>query len=123
MTMCHLVDKDKKNKVPGDMFYDRLFHASSGCYAWKENCTTPHLIVILPGGWAWDMDSRASNCNMRDDNEHRCWIKHGEPPNITVNKQGKTCGAGGGSINAPGNMDGSRPGWHGFLQNGELVSV
>lgn len=82
-----------------------------------------HLFVIVPikysdgtfGGHRWDVDSRASNCDQQHDRMHRCWVKHGELPNITVDKAGLTCGAGAGSIMVPG--------WHGFLQNGILKEV
>jgi hypothetical protein len=40
-------------------------------------------------------------------------VRHGTPPDVTVDKNGLTCNAGGGSIQVPG--------WHGFLRNGELV--
>jgi len=71
-----------------------------------------HLIVITPGG-QWNIDSRASNCGSPYDYKHRCWVRHGQPPNITVDKDGVTCVAGGGSIQC-----GS---YHGFLRNGELT--
>lgn len=77
-----------------------------------ENEREPHLIVMTPGG-PWDIDSRASNCTMKGDKKHRCWIRHGEAPLITVDKNGLTCGAGAGSIQC-GN-------YHGFLRNGELT--
>lgn len=70
------------------------------------------LVVICPGGKAWHIDSRASNCDMPDDNVHRCWVRHGVPPLITVDKNGVTCGAGAGSI--------LQPNYHGFLTNGEF---
>lgn len=70
------------------------------------------LWVQTPGG-SWCIDSRASNCTMPYDYDHRCWIRHGEPPNVTVDKNGKTCAAGAGSIQC-GN-------YHGFLQNGALT--
>jgi hypothetical protein len=70
------------------------------------------LTVKTPGG-DWNIDSRASNCTMPDDKVHKCWVRHGEVPNITVDKAGETCGAGAGSI-----LCGS---YHGFLINGELV--
>lgn len=73
----------------------------------------PQLTVILPDLQPWDIDSRASNCTMPDDFEHRCWIRHGEPPANTVDKNGLTCAAGGGSI-----QTGS---WHGYLRDGLLV--
>lgn len=67
------------------------------------------LMAKTPGG-EWCIDSRASNCTMPDDDEHRCWIRHGTPPEIHVDKNGKTCQAGAGSI-ISGN-------YHGFLHNG-----
>ena len=70
------------------------------------------LMVKTPGG-EWYVDGRASNCTMPNDDVHRCWVRRGEVPNITVDKAGDTCGAGGGSIQA-----GS---YHGFLTNGELT--
>lgn len=69
------------------------------------------LVVKTPGG-DWVVDSRASNCGLPDDNEHKCWIRHGEAPNITVDKNGKTCTAGAGSIQCRN--------YHGFLRNGFL---
>jgi len=68
------------------------------------------LVVKCPNGSEWIIDSRASNCTMPKDNEHRCWVRHGEPPLITVDKNGKTCQAGGGSIQAGD--------YHGFLRGG-----
>lgn len=67
------------------------------------------LMAKTPGG-EWCIDSRASNCTMPDDDEHRCWVRHGTPPEIHVDKNGKTCAAGAGSI-VSGN-------YHGFLHNG-----
>jgi hypothetical protein len=72
------------------------------------------LIVICPDGRQWMIDSRASNCTMKDDHVHRCWVRHGEPPNITVDKNGHTCAAGGGSIDTGT--------FHGFLRNGAFTS-
>lgn len=68
------------------------------------------------GRSSWYIDGRASNCTMPSDGEHRCWVRHGTVgERLTVDKSGKTCGAGGGSFF----MDGDR--WHGFLENGVLV--
>jgi hypothetical protein len=82
-----------------------------------DNKAEPHLIVRCPNGPEqtrdWDIDSRASNCALPGDKVHRCWIRHGVPPTITVDKAGLTCIAGAGSI--------ALPNWHGFLRNGELV--
>lgn len=72
----------------------------------------PPLLVATPGG-EWNIDSRASNCTLKTDRLHRCWIRHGTPPNITVDKAGRSCAAGAGSIQA-----GS---YHGFLRNGQLT--
>lgn len=77
-----------------------------------DNKTDGHLHVKTPGG-EWNIDSRASNCTLPQDRTHRCWVRHGEPPNITVDKNGDTCAAGAGSIIC-GN-------YHGFLRNGELT--
>jgi hypothetical protein len=73
----------------------------------------PHLHVICPGFGQWNIDSRASNCTMPYDYEHRCWIRHGEPPVITVDKNGLTCEAGAGSIQCGK--------YHGFLRDGEFT--
>lgn len=70
------------------------------------------LVVRVPKKHDWIVDSRASNCTMPQDNVHKCWVRHGSPPNITVDKNGNTCSAGAGSIAVPG--------WHGFLRNGYL---
>lgn len=80
-------------------------------YGWT-NCDGRHLFVVLPEGTHWDVDSRATNCTMPNDNTHRCWVLHGEAPNVHVDKNGPTCGAGGGSIMVPG--------FHGFLHHGDL---
>lgn len=70
------------------------------------------LTVRLPNGHHWTIDSRASNCTLREDNVHRCWVRHGKAPDITVDKNGHTCGAGAGSILAGD--------YHGFLRGGYL---
>lgn len=62
----------------------------------------------------WCIDSRASNCDKKDDHIHKCWCRHGEAPNFTVDKIGNTCNAGGGSF--------MRGNYHGFLRNGELTN-
>jgi hypothetical protein len=73
------------------------------------------LHVCCPDGHTWCIDSQASNCDKKDDvgefaSSHRCWVRHGTPPMITVDKRGRTCGAGAGSIQTPG--------YHGHLTNG-----
>ncbi len=69
------------------------------------------LVVKTPGG-EWCIDNRASNCSKPDDDTHRCWVRHGSPPNITVDKNGDSCAAGAGSI--------AQKDYHGFLRNGYL---
>ena len=82
-----------------------------------------HLHVMLPGppnedgtisdfGHPWDVDSRANNCTLPDDRIHRCWVREGTQPNVSVSKNGHTCAAGAGSIRVAW--------WHGFLRNGIL---
>jgi hypothetical protein len=100
------------------------------------------IMVITPGG-GWMIDGRASNCDSpckhcgvpykdhkneisgqslpaanscdqyEDSRPHKCWVRHGQLPLITVDKDGITCGAGSGSI-----LIGE---YHGFLKNGELT--
>ena len=80
-----------------------------------DNEKEPHLIVCCPNGSDtrdWDIDSRCSNCGSPEDRLHRCWIRHGVPPVITVDKAGPSCNAGAGSI--------ALPHWHGFLTQGVL---
>lgn len=73
------------------------------------------LYVRLPNRHDWAVDARASNCTLPNDDLHYCWVRHGDPRtgNVHVDKNGLTCGAGGGSILA-GN-------YHGFLHNGYLT--
>jgi len=78
---------------------------------WDNQYEAP-LFVRTPGG-DWNIDSRANNCTLKNDRLHRCWIRHGVPPNVTVDKAGKTCSAGAGSIQAGT--------YHGFLKNGQLT--
>lgn len=77
-------------------------------------CITPRTTPPNPtdAGY-WYIDSRASNCTMKDDKEHRCWVRHGTVGEaLHVDKNGKTCAAGAGSI--------QNANWHGFLHNGVL---
>lgn len=81
-------------------------------YPWKGpdgRC----LVVKCPNGQEWVIDSRASNCTMPDDTAHRCWVRHGQPPHVTVDKNGLTCAAGAGSIQAGD--------YHGFLRDGKFT--
>lgn len=79
------------------------------------------LTVILPDNTPWHVDSRASNCTMKETDPtfslHKCWVRTGDPrsdpPVVTVSKAGPTCAAGAGSI--------ASPGYHGFLTDGALI--
>lgn len=73
------------------------------------------LQVICPDGTPWVIDSRANNCDRKDDDEHKCWVRHGVPPNVSVGKDGNTCGAGAGSILTHN--------YHGYLRNGSFVDA
>lgn len=84
------------------------------------------LVVRVPNGSGgvhdWMVDSRCSNCTLKDDNVHKCWVRHGNPPDITVDKNGVTCAAGAGSIGV-WNGNQTAYSWHGFLRNGDLVTA
>lgn len=102
---------------PGDVFFSTWEHENGRREGWCdwENCEGPHLHAILPNGREWNVDARASNCALKDDRLHRCWVRHGSPEDgtIHVDKGGRTCSAGAGSIDAGG--------WHGYLDHGAFV--
>lgn len=96
---------------PGCMFWNDWYPHNDKCWpAGWTNCDGKHLMAVTPDGHHWDIDGRASNCTMPDDTTHRCWVRSGEPPNVTAGKAGHTCQAGAGSI--------ATPGYHGFLRDG-----
>jgi hypothetical protein len=102
------IPKDANERpVPGAMFWMKF---SGGHCSEHEPPCQHHLMAVTPDGHWWDIDGRASNCSNRSDKRHRCWVRHGEPPHITVDKAGLTCSAGAGSIQTDQ--------WHGFLSNG-----
>lgn len=72
------------------------------------------LTVRLPNGHDWVIDDEATSCTRRGDLTHRCWVRHGTAPRITVDKRGETCAAGAGSIQSGD--------FHGYLTNGVLSS-
>lgn len=84
-------------------------------HGWAANCGPDGRSIVckVPVNHDWHIDGPCSNCT-RPNEPHKCWVRHGEPPNLTVDKNGDTCAAGAGSILTPT--------WHGFLRNGELVS-
>lgn len=92
---------------PGAMWFDYM------STEYWQNETGPHLKVVTPSGSFWDIDGRCSNCTMIADELHRCWVRHGDAPVITVDKNGLTCAAGVGSIAVAG--------YHGHLRNGEFT--
>lgn len=95
-----------REPVPGMMYYaEWLEDHPSWCGSDGKS-----LHVVCPDRHTWCVDSVANNCTMKDDHKHKCWIRHGTPPMITVDKKGLTCQAGAGSIKTPG--------YHGFLING-----
>ena len=71
------------------------------------------IMCRVPTNHDWNIDSQCSHCT-RPHEPHKCWVRHGVPPNLTVDKAGDTCAAGAGSILTST--------WHGFLRAGELVS-
>jgi hypothetical protein len=78
------------------------------------------LYVRLPGGHDWNIDGKASNCDLAHE-DHYCWCRIGTPPNITVTKGPysgqKTCSQGAGSVL----IDKGTPSeYHAMLQDGEL---
>lgn len=91
-------------------------------WTYEKGRTGPDGLILqvrTPGG-DWIIDSRASNCTRPDDNDHRCWVRHGTPPEITADKNGDTCAAGAGSIITG---EGTPNQYHGFLRNGFLVDA
>ena len=77
-----------------------------------------HVLIVRTPGGDWMPDSEAANCTAPADKhpkqqDHHCWVIHGEAPNLTVDKKGVTCKAGAGSI--------GQKNWHGFLKGGYLV--
>jgi hypothetical protein len=104
-------DTPSGNLEPGCLYWHFNYTEGGKGSQW-DNDEQKHLIAVCPDGFHWDIDSRASNCTMKHDRTHRCWIRHGEPPNVTVDKNGHSCNAGAGSIQTPK--------WHGYLQVGEF---
>jgi hypothetical protein len=101
----------QRSSTPGAMYFAPWLEEFAG--QWKG--PDGHVLLVVTPGGDWCIDQRASNCTLPNDHEHRCWVRHGDPPNVTVDKNGKTCGAGAGSIQM-GN-------YHGFLRNGALVDA
>ena len=116
----HLPNGETVELQAGDVYLEK--HLPEYKCGW-DNCEGHHLICMVggrtSGGHAylhhWNIDGRASNCTMKDDRIHRCWVRHGDPAvpgQLHVDKVGKTCAAGAGSIAVPG--------FHGYLHRGAL---
>lgn len=116
----------RRRYLPPGALYDAWWYSPKGP---DGLCVT----VICPDGSRWIIDSRASNCGFKNEPEavdllelfgldpdqiaqarHHCWIRHGDPRTepVTVDKDGFTCQAGGGSI-----QTGT---YHGFLTAGSF---
>jgi len=104
----------------GDMYWATWYDcATKGhCIHGWTNCDGKHLIICCPNSngstHPWDVMSRASNCSLPADTTHRCWCLVGDPESgkISVGKTGRTCGAGGGSIQTGD--------YHGVVSDGVL---
>jgi hypothetical protein len=87
--------------------------------AWFHDCPSwcgpdgKAIVCRVPNSHDWLIDGPCNNCT-RPNEPHKCWVRHGVPPNLTVDKAGDTCAAGAGSVLTSS--------WHGFLRNGELIS-
>jgi hypothetical protein len=109
------VHRHNRDFGAGAMFYAIWLPRN---WTW-ENEDRPHLHLRCPNGTGrtsdWDIDSRASNCELPHDNVHRCWVIEGTPPLITVSKgrRGQSCRAGAGSIQLEH--------FHGMLRQGILT--
>lgn len=113
MTMMEktLWDSPSGNLEPGDLFWADYLPDD---YYW-DNHKGPMLFAVLPSGVQWSIDSRAVNCTEPNERTHRCWVRHGEPPNVHVDKNGRSCSAGAGSIGVDG--------YHGFLHHGKFTKA
>jgi hypothetical protein len=88
---------------PGAMYMaDWDWMTKSGSIHWEKRGGGPHLIVKLPGGHYWDVDSKSRNGDG--------WTRSGEPPNVTANP----------SIGIYGAKEGEPWRYHGFLREGRL---
>jgi hypothetical protein len=85
---------------------------------WAKGDDGLSIMCKLPGGHDWAIDGQASNCT-RPGEAHHCWVRHGTfGDRLTVDKDGNTCKAGGGSIWVHKPVE-----WHGFLRGGRLLEV
>lgn len=80
------------------------------------------LVVMTPYG-CWFMDGRCLTCTRKDDESHRCWVRHGSPENgtLTVNKKGDTCEAGAGSVGIKTSKFDKEYSYHARLMKNTLI--
>jgi hypothetical protein len=109
---------------PGALWYEDRYVEIPGFWKGPDG----HVLMCKTPGGDWCVDSRASNCTLPQDNEHRCWVRHGDPTDplglrtgqpLHVDKNGLTCAAGAGSIG----MGENNSRYHGFLHGGHLVEA
>jgi len=103
-----------RDAPPGALWRARWMENLGGSSMWV-GADGQAWMCKTPGG-EWHIDGPASNCTDKEGQtrgEHKCWVRHGVAPDFTIDKNGKTCSAGAGSI-----LCGS---YHGFLQNGYLT--
>lgn len=100
---------------------------ASNCDSPCANCGRPYYAHTETSWWcsqaeqerarsaAWEEITKPDSTYKRyvDARPHKCWVRHGEPPDLHVDKAGVTCNAGAGSI-----LSGD---YHGFLHNGFLT--
>ncbi len=101
-----------REATPGAM-WDAFWFEQRPAYTGPDGRS---LVVKLPNGHEWMIDGPANNCTDMEGShrgDHKCWVRHGQPPVLTVDKNGVTCAAGGGSI-----LSGD---YHGFLRDGEFT--
>lgn len=82
------------------------------------------LVVVLPNGYHWHVDSRANNCTLPDDEEHTCWVRRGDPRKGMCHVERQpgdfTCSAGHNSIACF--QPGTKHHYHGHLKMGVLTA-
>ncbi len=107
----HPDDRDAPTPAPPGAMWDAWWMPES----WRGPDGVA-LMVRLPNGHDWHVDGEASNCTRKGDRTHRCWIRHGDPRtgSVHVDKDGDTCAAGAGSIQAGD--------YHGFMHHGVLTA-
>lgn len=103
-----------RDAPPGAMWDAWWLRGLHGCT--HDGPDGRNLMVKCPNGHDWNIDGRASNCGLPQDDVHHCWIRHGDPPDLVVDKNGVTCSAGAGSILAGDyhgflGSNGAPPGW------------